>query len=31
MAGERLRVDVEATDRRGSRQLEPGAGLIKIN
>jgi hypothetical protein len=31
MAGQRLRVDVEATDRDGRHQLERGAGLIKIN
>jgi hypothetical protein len=30
MAGERLRVDVEATDRDGRHQLEPSAGLITI-
>jgi hypothetical protein len=30
MAGEGLRVDVEATDRDGHRQVEPSAGLIKI-
>jgi hypothetical protein len=30
MAGEQLRVDVEATDRDGHRQLERSAGLITI-
>jgi hypothetical protein len=30
LAGEHLRVDVEATDRKGHRQLEPSAGLIHI-
>ena len=31
MTDEQLRVDVEATDRDGRHQLEPSAGLIKIN
>ena len=30
LAGEHLRVDVEATDRKAHRQLEPSAGLIHI-
>jgi hypothetical protein len=30
LAGEHLRVDVVAADRRGHRQLEPSAGLIHI-
>jgi hypothetical protein len=30
LAGEHLRVDVQATDRKGHRQLEPSAGLIHV-
>jgi Ca2+-binding RTX toxin-like protein len=30
LAGEYLRVDVQATDTHGHRQLEPGAGLIRV-
>jgi RTX calcium-binding nonapeptide repeat (4 copies) len=30
LAGHQLRVDVEATDRRGRRQIEPAAGLIVV-
>jgi hypothetical protein len=30
LAGEHLRVDVEATDRKGHRQLMPSAGLIRV-
>jgi hypothetical protein len=30
LAGHQLRVDVEATDRRGHRQLEPSAGLVRV-
>lgn len=30
LAGHTLRVDVEATDRKGHRQLEPSAGLVNL-
>jgi hemolysin type calcium-binding protein len=30
LAGQHLRVDVQATDRRGRTQIEPGAGLIHV-
>jgi hypothetical protein len=30
LAGEYLRVDVQATDTRGHKQVEPGAGLIRV-
>jgi hypothetical protein len=30
LAGQNLRVDVQATDRHGHEQLEPGAGLIQV-
>jgi hypothetical protein len=30
LAGHQLRVDVEATDRKGHRQLEPSAGLVRV-
>ena len=30
LAGEDLRVDVQATDKHGHKQLEPSAGLIQV-